>query len=232
MPCGKKIGPFDCCSIVCGNQTELLKLVPDRAAGLILSDIPFNVGFDYGDTYDDNVSDDDYGKRCSEWFTDWRRVAWRSILKVPKAHLPIVIQPFADRVGYAWTIVQSSPNSTSHGFTQLSLYSIFLVSKGIGPKPITDLFVSTNNKIETEHPAEMPVAPLVRLIRDFSTEGALVIDPFCGSGSTLAAALRVGRHYLGIDISESYCNIARARLSGVTVEGAGKDVSVWDTLGV
>jgi DNA modification methylase len=39
-----------------------------------------------------------------------------------------------------------------------------------------------------------------------------VLDPFAGSGTTCVAACSLGRHYVGFDISEEYCALARARL--------------------
>jgi site-specific DNA-methyltransferase (adenine-specific) len=49
------------------------------------------------------------------------------------------------------------------------------------------------------------------LIQSFSRPGGLVVDPFCGSGSTLLAAKLAGRHFFGIELAE-YCAIARRRL--------------------
>ena len=43
---------------------------------------------------------------------------------------------------------------------------------------------------------------------------ALVIDPFCGSGTTGVVATRAGREFIGIDLNESYCEMARRRIGG------------------
>ena len=43
----------------------------------------------------------------------------------------------------------------------------------------------------------------------------MVVDPLCGSGTTCVAAKMLGRNYIGIDISEEYCQIARDRLKAL-----------------
>lgn len=63
------------------------------------------------------------------------------------------------------------------------------------------------------HPAPFPLALAERVIRLYSFAGDLVLDPFCGSGTTCVAAARLGRHFLGVDISPDYCDLARKRLS-------------------
>ena len=53
---------------------------------------------------------------------------------------------------------------------------------------------------------------MLDLVRRFTTPGQLVVDPFLGSGTTAAVALRSGRRFIGCEIDEKYVEITRARL--------------------
>lgn len=63
------------------------------------------------------------------------------------------------------------------------------------------------------HPAPFPIELPRRLIALLSCEGDTVLDPFCGSGTTLLAAVQQHREAIGFDISETYVNSARRRLA-------------------
>ncbi len=65
---------------------------------------------------------------------------------------------------------------------------------------------------EYGHPAMFPEALAERVLKLFSFKGDAVLDPFNGAGTTTAVAQRLGRRYLGIDISEEYCATARKRI--------------------
>jgi site-specific DNA-methyltransferase (adenine-specific) len=68
------------------------------------------------------------------------------------------------------------------------------------------------NIVRGEHPTEKPL-PLIRdFVRSFTDPGDLVLDPFMGSGTTLAAAQIEGRRAIGIEMEERYCEIAANRL--------------------
>lgn len=62
------------------------------------------------------------------------------------------------------------------------------------------------------HPTQKPVEALCPLIEAFTKRSELVLDPFCGSGSTLAAAQQLGRDWTGIELDNGYYHTARARL--------------------
>ena len=73
-------------------------------------------------------------------------------------------------------------------------------------------------KERTGHPCQMPEAVLDRIIRASSNPDDVVLDPFAGSGTTLVCAARLGRKYLGIELSEEYAVTIKRRLER-TIKG-------------
>ena len=75
----------------------------------------------------------------------------------------------------------------------------------------------------TAHPTQKPEKLLAKLILASSDEGDIVFDPFSGSGSTLVTAIKLNRHYLGVEIDPQYCVWAQQRLetaeSDRTIQG-------------
>ncbi len=78
-------------------------------------------------------------------------------------------------------------------------------------------------KETTGYPTQKPLALLDRIVRASSREGALVIDPFCGSGTALVAAARLGRRFAGCDVGDLAIETASRRLRG---EGASFELRV------
>jgi DNA modification methylase len=79
---------------------------------------------------------------------------------------------------------------------------------------------STQDKAAYDHPAIFPEKLAEDHILSWSNEGDVVLDPFSGSGTTAKMALKNGRHYIGIDVSEEYCGIARRRIKGFAAKQA------------
>ena len=70
----------------------------------------------------------------------------------------------------------------------------------------------TESSQRVGHPAPFPLELPKRLIQLYSFKGDLVLDPFCGSGTTCLAALQLGRSYVGYDVVPDYCELARKRI--------------------
>ena len=67
---------------------------------------------------------------------------------------------------------------------------------------------------KNRHPAPFPVELAERCIR--ATEGEVVLDPFMGSGSTALAAMSAKRDWIGIELSQKYCELARERIAALS----------------
>jgi len=65
------------------------------------------------------------------------------------------------------------------------------------------------------HPAPFPLELPARLIKLYTYPGEIVLDPFCGSGTTCLAAALTGRRWIGVDISPAYCEMACRALNGL-----------------
>lgn len=81
-----------------------------------------------------------------------------------------------------------------------------------GKRPRTIIRYDWSGTMDPLHPTVKPIDLLSRLISWSSNIEEVILDMFCGSGTTLAAAKLLGRHAIGIDIHEAYCEIAANRL--------------------
>jgi site-specific DNA-methyltransferase (adenine-specific) len=68
------------------------------------------------------------------------------------------------------------------------------------------------------HPAPFPLELATRLVRMFSFTGDTVLDPFCGSGTTMVAALRTVRNSIGVEIDPEYCRMTARYLKAETAD--------------
>jgi DNA modification methylase len=74
-----------------------------------------------------------------------------------------------------------------------------------------------------EHPTMKPVELIRRCLVNSSKEGSRVLDPFCGSGSTLVACELMGRRGYATEIDPAYCDVAMSRLEALTGEEARRE---------
>ena len=101
-------------------------------------------------------------------------------------------------------------------------------SKG---KPISDVWtdvypVNPMAKEKTGYPTQKPLSLLERIIRASGNEGDVILDPFCGCATTCVAAERLGRTWIGIDISIKAYELVQERLAKETASIFESDVTV------
>jgi len=135
----------------------------------------------------------------------WEHILWFS--KTPKPFINLQANGgFSDRVGFVGSKQLFNGNHPIHTKRPSDLQN--------GNARTTDHFTAlvADNDSGIRHPAMFPVPLCERLIRTFSGEGDVVLDPFCGSGTALLAAQQTGRSFVGIDIKRQYIELAAERL--------------------
>jgi DNA modification methylase len=96
--------------------------------------------------------------------------------------------------------------------------------------------ISAQAKERLGYPTQKPVALLERIISSSSLDGAVVLDPFCGCGTTIHAAQKLGRRWIGIDITHLAIGLIERRLRDAfpgikyKVEGTPKDFAAAEDL--
>jgi DNA modification methylase len=89
-------------------------------------------------------------------------------------------------------------------------------------------FESRDIRDKTVHPATFPISLSTRVIRLFTHEGQLVLDPFVGSGTTLVAARDTNRNAVGFDLKREYVELCERRLAQTGLFSESKQLAVQD----
>jgi len=89
-----------------------------------------------------------------------------------------------------------------------------------GGKQMKDVWTGSltklSEKTEGSHPTQKPEYLLEKIILASTKEGQIILDPFCGSGTTGVVAVRHRRKFIGIDVSKEYLEICKKRLERIT----------------
>ncbi|MEM7600636.1 MAG: DNA methyltransferase [Verrucomicrobiota bacterium] len=200
-----------------GDCIDVLKSLPSGAVDLTITDPPYLVN--YQDREGRGILNDVHG--------DWLRPAFVEVYRVLKADSFCISFYGWNRVDAfmsAWRaagfvpvghIVWPKNYSSSSRFLAYKHEQAFLLAKGnpqIQGRPLPDVqrWSYTGNRL---HPTQKSVEIIEPLIRSFSGRNDVVLDPFCGSGTTAKAAKNLGRRFIGIEKSREYFEIAHQRLS-------------------
>lgn len=196
-------------TLYCGDCIDILPQLPK--VDLVFADPPYNLGIGY-ETHQDNMGINEYKQWCSEWFQMLCVLTTKIIMTIGKNNLPMWYQISIPIDTAPWV----HKNGVSGGrISNLSLWEPILFYGHFDRNSrASDLFEYNLERQETgnEHPCPKQIKLITDILSCYSPGGGTVIDPFCGSGTTLVAAKQLGRKAIGIEISEKYCEIAVKRL--------------------
>ena len=212
--------------IICGDCLEVMQGIPDKSIDLVLTDPP------YGINYLSNMRGERFNRIINDE-NDYRLVTYPILNEKLKEDSVALI--FCSFKNYSKDYLELT--------SYFDVKNCIIWDKGGGG--IGDLFHSLLTDYEMVivahkgkclirgkrdgsvwnypkvppskmiHPTQKPIELIKALIEKFSDENDLILDPFLGSGTTALACLELNRHFIGIELSPEYCEIARNRISKI-----------------
>lgn len=128
---------------------------------------------------------------------------------------PRVVNLIKDKVNYQANVISKSTTQRQRDGRTIPIKDVLIGDKGVRFniwKYGVGYQKSTQDLEAFKHPAIFPEKLARDHILSWSNENDIVLDPMCGSGTTCKMAYRYKRKFIGIDISEKYCRIARQRM--------------------
>lgn len=212
--------------IICTDALEGLRKLPDECVDLVVTDPPYFLPTKHyctRKTFPRSLSDisilehffRDVFKECARVVKDTGRV----YVFCDGQSYPIFYALLYPHVKQLRPLIWDKVVSIN-GYSWRHQHEIILFAEMDNAPPVPsgdgDILKYRAVKVDTrEHPAEKPVELLLALIKKSSNEGDIGLDPFIGSAPFAIACKQLNRNYIGFDISEEYCKIARKRVASV-----------------
>ena len=196
-------------TIICGDCLEVMKDWPDGCVDLVLTDPPYPREFLPCWSILSDISRQSLkpNKYC---------VAYSGTMFLPEVH-----NRLGEHLTYQWqaVLVHAGANQFLHPRRVIiGSKPVLIYCNGLKGEKRNGYLLDTirgTGRDKEFHEWGQEFKELQHLIDYYSDVNDLILDPFCGSGTTCVAAKMLGRRYIGIDISPEYCQIAEDRLRAV-----------------
>jgi site-specific DNA-methyltransferase (adenine-specific) len=227
---------------LCGDCLATMKSMPDQSIDLVVTSPPYNLKNSTGNGMKDGrggkwsnaslINGYSHHNDCMphEEYAAWQRDCLKEMFRLIKNDGAIfynhkwrvqagllqdrqdIVSGFPVRQIIIWR--RKGGINFNKGYFLPTYEVIYLICKpdfelAKGANSYGDIWEFTQ-EMKNEHPAPFPVALIERIIS--STNANFILDPFMGSGTTAIAAKKLGRDFVGIEISPEYVNLAKQRL--------------------
>ena len=208
--------------IHCMDCLEGMKLMPDNSVDSIITDPPYNINFKPQRGLTDSIENDNMEKEDFKFFL---MNIFKEVDRVLKDNSFLIIFsgwstiPLFRIILDELFILKSMPVWVKNNFgigyyTRPQYEPCFLYFKG-NPKPlikpISDVWFF-NRLLKLKHSCQKPEKLMRFIVKTFTKENDLILDPFIGSGTTAVACKQLNRKYIGFELDPEYVNIANKRL--------------------
>jgi len=202
-------------TVVCGDSLDLLKMIPDKAIDLCLTDPPYGIdiaktgkvgGCNLANVKDYGASDWDSFIPTKEYFDEMLRVSKNQIIFGGNYFIEYL------KNSTCW-IVWDKDNTGNWADCELAWTSFLTAVKMF--KWRWNGMLQENmgkHKEKREHPTQKPLELMRWCLENYAKDSQLIIDPFGGSGTTARACKDMGKDFIIIDKEEKYCEIMEKRL--------------------
>lgn len=216
--------------IICGDCLEVMRGMPDGCVDAVVTDPPYNAsGSNVEFVWKGYVTVNqewDKGFSPMSALEEIRRVLTphgSALLFCSHHLLPEYLQWSGMRLQQIIHWVKNNPfPAIAKVYTPCVEYCLWFVNgspytfnkSNAGTNFITTSICGGHER--TEHPTQKPLRLIKQLLSVHTEQGDIILDPFLGSGTTAVACVETGRHYIGIELEEKYCEIARRRVAEAT----------------
>jgi len=219
-------------TVVSGDCRELMKQLPDDCVDIVFTSPPYNCGIKYG-VWNDRMQEGDFWDLQASWIADAFRITRTHgrMYVIVRDEMLWRLRELAEMAGWTYhqLLVWCKPNMAAGArimrgdWTYLTEFCL-LFHKGNstrmlgGPRDVNthNWIVATTPQSQFNgfnrrvYPAQMSLKVAQAWLS--RTPGEIVFDPFCGSGTSLIAAKRLGKEFIGFDIDPAAMELAKARL--------------------
>lgn len=193
--------------LITANVTYLLDSIPAGSVDAIITDPPYEREFlpVYAD--------------LAQAAAQLLKPGGALVVMIGHSHLPAICAAMTPHIQYLWTVAYITPANTARVFSAHALVNwkpVLVFSNGPYAGDWYSDVVGNSAPDKRYHEWGQGEGGMAMLIERFSAAGDTVLDPFCGGSATGAAALKIGRLYIGSDFDAGAIAISAERMKGIS----------------